>query len=81
MPVTITLKNIPDDLYDRIKEGAQLHHRSINGEVIARLEQSLLPSSRTAGDRVAEARRLRTGLGDATFDAGTIADAKRRGRP
>jgi len=81
MPVTITLKNIPDDLYDRIKEVAQLHHRSINGEVIACLEQSLLPSSCTAADRIAEARRLRAGLGDATFDAGTIADAIRSGRP
>jgi plasmid stability protein len=39
--VNITLKNIPDDLYDRVKESARLHRRSINGEIIARLEAVL----------------------------------------
>ena len=34
----ITLKNIPDDLYSKIKENAALNHRSINSEIIYCLE-------------------------------------------
>lgn len=30
----ITLKNIPEDLYTRIKENAANNHRSINSEII-----------------------------------------------
>ena len=37
----ITVKNIPDDLYEEIRESAVLHHRSINSEIIFRLHQSL----------------------------------------
>lgn len=28
----MTIKNIPDDLYSRLKEAAQTHHRSMNSE-------------------------------------------------
>ena len=38
---SITVKNIPDDLYDRILKTARENHRSINSEIIARLERSL----------------------------------------
>ena len=31
----VTVKNLPDDLYQRPKTNAQAHHRSINGELIA----------------------------------------------
>ncbi len=37
----ITVKNIPEDLYKRIKESATTHHRSINNEIIFRLNQAL----------------------------------------
>jgi len=35
MPTTLTLKNIPDELYGRLKQAAEVHHRSLNSEVIA----------------------------------------------
>jgi plasmid stability protein len=38
---TFTLENIPDDLLNRLRSAAKLHHRSINGEILARLERSL----------------------------------------
>ncbi len=31
---TITVKNIPGDLYEHLKERAQAHRRSLNSEVI-----------------------------------------------
>lgn len=39
--LTITIKNIPPELYDQIKTSAQLHRRSINSEVLTRLEEAL----------------------------------------
>ncbi len=43
---TFTVKGIPDDLYQRLKERAAAHRRSINSELIVCLEQALL------GDRI-----------------------------
>jgi hypothetical protein len=37
----VTVKNLPDDLYERLKANAQAHHRSINGELIATLVLAL----------------------------------------
>ncbi|MBN2568641.1 MAG: Arc family DNA-binding protein [Deltaproteobacteria bacterium] len=38
---SITIKNIPDDLYKKIKMTAQENRRSINNEIINRLDKSL----------------------------------------
>ena len=37
----ITLKNIPEELYLQIKKSASLNYRSINGEILYRLHNSL----------------------------------------
>ena len=61
---TITLKNFPDALYERLKDSAADHRRSLNSEIIVRLEQALLgtridPDAFLAG---ADARRKRLAL-------------------
>jgi len=38
---TMTIKNVPDDLYERLKGSAQEHGRSINSEVIFCLKRAL----------------------------------------
>ena len=38
---TITIKNIPDDLHEALKEKANLQRRSLNSEIIACLEASV----------------------------------------
>ena len=55
---TITLKNIPDDLYERLKSQAQAHRRSVNSELIHCLETVLRPKKITtdAADGVAHGR-------------------------
>jgi len=35
---TLTLRNVPDDLVERLKERAKRHRRSLNNETIAALE-------------------------------------------
>ena len=81
MPATITLKNIPDDLYHRIKKAADAHHRSINSEVIECLERVLLPTRITADERLVRARQLRSGLKPDKFKADEIAEGIEQGRP
>lgn len=39
--VTLTIKNIPPELYERLKIQAKNNHRSLNGEVISIIEQAL----------------------------------------
>ena len=38
---TLTIKNIPAKLHERLKKSASEHHRSLNDEVLFRLEQGL----------------------------------------
>jgi len=38
---TVTVKNIPDNLYDYLKQTASLNHRSVNSEIIVCLERTL----------------------------------------
>jgi antitoxin FitA len=81
MPTTLTLKNIPDDVYTRLKVAAQTHRRSLNSEAIVCLETVLLPSRTTTPERLEYARKLRAELGGATFVADDIGALKRDGRP
>ena len=38
---TLTVKNIPQELYERLKQSAAEHRRSINSEILVCLERSL----------------------------------------
>ena len=38
--VTLTIKNIPEPLYEQIKARAKRNHHSINGEILFILEQA-----------------------------------------
>jgi len=80
MPTTLTLKNIPDDVYLRLKEQAQMHRRSLNREAIVCLETVLTPTKVTVSERLDRARRLRRELNTA-FRADEIGEVKSRGRP
>ena len=81
MPTTLTLKNIPDAVYDRLKLAAKMHRRSLNSEAIVCLESVLLPTRMLPSERIARARELRAALPPAKFLARDIDAAKREGRP
>lgn len=81
MSTTLTLKNIPDELYSRLKMAAQAHRRSLNNEAILCLEAVLLPSRVTPGQRLARARKLRDSLSTGVFEAGDIDAYKSQGGP
>ncbi len=73
MPTTLTLKNIPDALYVRLKETADAHRRSLNSEVIVCLESILLPQKISVDERLARARQIRQALPGVAFSAEEIA--------
>lgn len=81
MPTTLTLKNIPDAVYERLKAAASAHRRSLNNEAIVRLEASLQPDRIDPAARLARARELRGALSSGKFGALDIDVAKRAGRP
>ena len=80
MMTTITLKNIPDDIYHSLKAAAEAHHRSLNSEVMACLEKTLLPARVTGDERLVRARRLRESLAHTLFSAAEIDEAIEQGR-
>ena len=76
----ITVKNIPEALYDRLKEAASAHHRSINSELIYCLEQALLPRRVNPFEHLQRARALRNEIDCTLVDIDDIQDAIREGR-
>ncbi|MDR1969677.1 MAG: Arc family DNA-binding protein [Burkholderiaceae bacterium] len=80
MSTTLTLKNIPDEVYERLKASAQTHRRSLNSEAIVCLESVLLLKHMTASDRLARARALRATLPQGQFQATDIDAYKQEGR-
>jgi len=81
MPTTLTLKNIPDAVYERLKTAAEMHRRSMNSEAIVCLEAVLMPTRVSPSERLARARELRAALPRQEFLADDIDQAKRDGRP
>ena len=80
MPTTLTLKNIPDQVYEQLKAAAQANRRSLNSEAIVRLEATLLAGRVEPGERLARARALRAALPKGKFKARDIDALKREGR-
>jgi antitoxin FitA len=82
MPTTLTLKNIPDEVYERLKSAAARNRRSLNREAIVVLESALAPDPVSALERLLRARALRAALlARARFAAKDIDAFKRAGRP
>lgn len=41
MPVNLSIKNVPDDMAEALRKRAAGHHRSLQGELLAILEENL----------------------------------------
>ena len=76
---SITIKNLPPALHDRLKEVAQRNHRSLRGEIIACLERHVERLPRQRAELLAEAAALRERL--PYFDHALVGETKRAGRP
>ncbi len=78
---SITLKNLPDALYERLKAAAQAHHRSINSELIHCLEKVLKPRPASSEERLERLRRVRPDIPPSTVSPEEIQQAIDEGRP
>jgi plasmid stability protein len=77
MSVNLSIKNVPDELVERLRQRAKLNHRSLQGELVAILEASLAAPQLT----IREAHEMVKGMGlHSAADSVEIVRADRDGR-
>jgi len=59
MPTNITIRDIPDEVYKKLKQQAELHHRSINSEVVFYLKQMVRSHCPDPNEVIARAEKLK----------------------
>jgi antitoxin FitA len=59
---TLTIKGLPDPIYERLKAQADAHRRSLNGEIIVCLERAVSATRLDPVAWLAEAREFRQSL-------------------
>lgn len=80
--VTMTLKNVPESLYERLKVAASQHRRSLNNEAIVCLEKSLLEQGKVDPCAlIARARQIRSRLDGIYVTDADLKLAREEGRP
>lgn len=55
---SLTVRNIDDAVYERLKREAKANHRSLEAEVRARLEPAVAPTVKPERDWAEELRRI-----------------------
>ncbi len=58
MPVNLSVKNVPDELAEKVRERAKRHHRSLQGEMLAIMEEAVGPGKLSLEEEEVE-KRLR----------------------
>lgn len=59
MPVNLSIKSAPDEVVRRLRQRAQRHHRSLQGELLAIIEEAARSEQElSATELLAEVRRL-----------------------
>lgn len=78
---SLTIKNIPDSLYARLKESAQAHRRSLNSEILYCVERALAPYKIDVTEHILTARKVREKTADYPLTDELLNSAKNDGRP
>ena len=77
---TLTIKNIPDELYEQLKQSAVRHRRSVNNEVIVCLEKVLRSRSVDSATFLSSIRALRKNISTVFVTEDDLRAAKDEGR-
>lgn len=78
---TMTVKNIPPDIYELLKQSAAANRRSINSEIITYIERGVRGRKVNAEDLLMRARELRQKTKRHPITDATFRTAKLAGRP
>lgn len=77
---TLSIKNVPEKLYQNLKQQAKLHHRSLNSEVIISLEQLVQGHEPNVQIVLQRARQLRAKSSKHHLTEKELKIAKEQGR-
>lgn len=59
MPANLSVKNVPDELMERLRQRATRHHRSLQGELMAIIEESVRSNEHLTPEKLlAQVRNL-----------------------
>lgn len=78
---SLTLKNIPDELYKLLKQSAEINHRSLNSEILVCIEKSVRSRRLSTQELLPRARQLRELTAEYRISDEELTAAKRQGRP
>ncbi len=77
----LALRGLPQDMYDSLKRAAARNHRSLNGEVLARLEASIRPAAVGAEAVLASVANRSSSLRLPALEEDLLKALKDAGRP
>ncbi len=77
----ITLKNIPEELYTKIKISAKINFRSINSEILFRLKSSISQKKPEVDYLLSQIHAINRNLQIPILNDKMIDKAKNEGRP
>ena len=70
MPINLSIKNVPEELAQRLRERAKRHHRSLQGELMAIIEEEMIPRRVTVDQAYQRVQEL--GLKTGSETAGMV---------
>ena len=77
----VALRGIPENLHRDLKAAASRNHRSLNGEILARLTASVGGNTVDTAELLERIRARRETFGDIDVSDETINKLKNEGRP
>jgi plasmid stability protein len=77
---TLTIKGLPDSVYERLKALADAHRRSLNGEIIVCLERAVSATRFDPVAWLAEVKAFREGLNIEPLTDRELREARQAGR-
>lgn len=77
---TLTIKGLPENLYRRLKDQAEAHRRSLNGEVIVCLERAVAGGPVDPEAWLEDVEAFRAGLKGRALSRAQVRRARTSGR-
>ena len=77
----MALRGMPDHLHRELKAAAERNHRSLNGEILARLAASVRPVALDVDELLERVRRRNAAVGPLDLSEASLRELRNAGRP